>query len=428
MPTWRLKRAEPFGSRRSQIRESPKSEEPVLGFGKKIDLDKDGKREALQQTLESIAVPALAKTLGELKGVGTIEANKNGVEIQIRLPTLALSGKQELLRTIEESAERALGGAAVQLRVESGVRAAASGRYDRPALPGIQNVVLVASGKGGVGKSTVATNLAVALSKLGCRVGLLDADVYGPSLPTMFGFVDGTRPGTAPGQNDERPKIMPLERHGIKLMSLGFLVDTSTPMVWRGPMIASAAMQLFRDVVWGELDYLVVDLPPGTGDIHLTISQQVTVAGSVIVSTPQDVALADVIRAKSMFDKVSIPSLGIVENMSYFICANCDTRHEIFFHGGAQKAAAKLEIPFLGEIPLEQNVMKGGDHGSPVVLAHPDSASAAAFVSLAERVATDLADMALREEVESSAPTISISGAPNAAPAEKKKGGLPIIG
>lgn len=400
----------------------------MLGFGKKLDLDKDGKRKALEQALHSIAVPALETTLGELDGVGKIEASKNGVEIEVRLPTHALLGKDELLRAIEESAAQVIGSTDVQLRVSSAVRAAASGRYDRPALPGIQNVVLVASGKGGVGKSTVATNLAVALSKLGCRVGLLDADVYGPSLPTMFGFVDGTRPGTAPGENAERPKIMPLERHGIKLMSLGFLVDTSTPMVWRGPMIASAAMQLFRDVVWGELDYLVVDLPPGTGDIHLTISQQVTVAGAVIVSTPQDVALADVIRAKSMFDKVSIPSLGIVENMSYFICGNCDTRHEIFFHGGARKAAGKLSIPFLGEVPLEQNVMKGGDQGSPVVLEHPGSASAAAFVSLAERVATELAKTAWNESSESSAPTISISGAPSAAPAEKKKGGLPIIG
>jgi ATP-binding protein involved in chromosome partitioning len=240
--------------------------------------------------------------------------------------------------------------------------------------------------------------------------------------------VDGTRPGTAPGADAERPKIMPLERHGIKLMSLGFLVDTSTPMVWRGPMIASAAMQLFRDVVWGELDYLVVDLPPGTGDIHLTISQQVTVAGAVIVSTPQDVALADVVRAKSMFDKVSIPSLGIIENMSYFICSSCEARHEIFFHGGAKKAADKLDIPFLGEVPIEQNVMKGGDQGSPVVLQHPQSASAAAFVALAERVATELAITAAGQSEEGSAPSISISGAPNAAAAEKKKGGLPIIG
>ena len=400
----------------------------MLGFGKKIDLDKDGKREALQQALGAVSVPALNTSLDDIQGVGEIEATKNGVEVQVRLPTFALQGKDALLKAIEEAAAGVLNDVPVQLRVESVVRPAASGRYDKPALPGIQNVILVASGKGGVGKSTVATNLAVALSKLGCSVGLLDADVYGPSLPTMFGFVDGTRPGTAPGADAERPKIMPLERHGLKLMSLGFLVDTSTPMVWRGPMIASAAMQLFRDVVWGELDYLVVDLPPGTGDIHLTISQQVTVAGAVIVSTPQDVALADVVRAKSMFDKVSIPSLGIIENMSYFDCSSCDARHEIFFHGGAKKAAEKLELPFLGEVPIEQNVMKGGDQGNPVVLQHPDSASSAAFMSLAERVATELAITAAGEAEEGSAPSISISGSPSAAGAEKKKGGLPIIG
>lgn len=398
----------------------------MFGFGKKVDLDAEGKRERLHAALGAIALPSIERTLEEVGGVGTMEADKGGVRIELILPTHALPEKDEVLRQAQVVASGILGEVAVQLHVRSHVQSATGSRFDKAALPGIQNVVLVASGKGGVGKSTVASNLAVSLGKLGCSVGLLDADVYGPSLPTMFGFVDGTRPGTAPGEASDRPRIVPLERHGIKLMSLGFLVDTSTPMVWRGPMIASAAMQLFRDVVWGNLDYLVVDLPPGTGDIHLTISQQVMVAGAVIVSTPQDVALADVVRAKSMFDKVSIPSLGIVENMSYFLCDNCDARHEIFFHGGARKAADKLGIPFLGEIPIERAVMKGGDAGVPIAIGEPASGSARAFTELAQSVGVALARTALAQADEGAAPRISISGAPPRE-GERKKGALPIV-
>lgn len=399
----------------------------MFGFGKKIDLDKDGKRDALMQAFESIEAPGLGRDIVSLEMIGGLSGDKGKLEIEVVLPTQALRSKDALLGEIEHKAKEVMGDVDVVLQVTSRVLPAAGQRLDKQALPGIQNVILVASGKGGVGKSTVATNLAVALGKLGCSVGLLDADVYGPSLPTMFGFVDGTRPGTMPGDSADRPKIVPLERYGIKLMSIGFLVDTSTPMVWRGPMIASAAMQLFRDVGWGELDYLIVDLPPGTGDIHLTISQQVLVAGAVIVSTPQDVALADVVRAKTMFDKVSIPSLGIVENMSYFVCDGCNKRHEIFFHGGAKKAAERLKMPFLGEIPIEQGVMKGGDEGAPVVICEPNSASAVAFTDLARTVATELAKTALDSGEEAAGPTISISGAPKPG-GEKKKGGLPIIG
>lgn len=402
----------------------------VLGLGKKIDLDKDGKREALLSQLQALTVPGVEKPAGEIGVIGEVSGEKGKVEIELVLPTHALKGKQAFLAEVEAKAKEVLGDLPVALDVRSKVRPAVGLRFDKASLPGIENVVLVASGKGGVGKSTVATNLAVSLAKLGCKVGLLDADVYGPSMPTMFGFVDGTRPGTAPGESPDRPKIVPLERHGVKLMSIGFLVDTSTPMVWRGPMIASAAMQLFRDVVWGELDYLVVDLPPGTGDIHLTIAQQVQVAGAVIVSTPQDVALADVVRAKTMFDKVSIPTLGIVENMSYFICDGCQKRHEIFAHGGAQKAAGRLGVPFLGEVPLEPGVMRGSDEGTPVVIREPKSASAEAFTTLAETVGTELAKTALSLEEEGAAsagPTISIKGSGKGEGAQKK-GGLPIVG
>jgi len=289
----------------------------------------------------------------------------------------------------------------------------------------VKRVIAVASGKGGVGKSTVSVNLAAALAKLGKRVGLLDADIYGPSAPTMFGIAEGTRPGTVPGKDAGRPLIAPLDRYGVRLMSIGFLVDTSTPMVWRGPMIASAAMQLFKDVSWGELDYLIVDMPPGTGDVQLTISQQVIVSGAVVCSTPQDVALADVIRAKAMFDKVAIPILGVVENMSYFVCDQCNKRHEIFFHGGARNAAERMRVPFIGEIPLEPGVVEGGDHGKPVVLGHPESASAQAFLALAEEVATSLARTAHEMPEALAGPKISISG--GSIGKNAKKGGLPIV-
>jgi ATP-binding protein involved in chromosome partitioning len=398
----------------------------VFGLGKKkLDLDADGKRDALMKAFAEIEDDTLHESIVDAGFIDAVSGEKGRCNVHLKLPTLAWRGKQELVAAVEDKAAEVMGDVEVAVQVGSDVQPATGQSFDKQALDGIQNVVLVASGKGGVGKSTVATNLAVALAEHGCKVGLLDADVYGPSMPTMFGFVDGTRPGTMPGDTPDRPRLVPLERHGIKLMSIGFLVDTSTPMVWRGPMIASACMQLFKDVGWGELDYLIVDLPPGTGDIHLTISQQVLVAGSVVVSTPQDVALADVVRAKNMFDKVSIPTIGIIENMSYFICDNCDKRHELFAHGGARKAADKLGVDFLGEIPLEPGVRVGGDEGTPVVISHKDSASAKAFLELAENVATDLA-LAAREresEGQGAGPTIRISGGPGG----KKKGGLPII-
>ena len=243
-------------------------------------------------------------SLGILAG---LSVDGKTLVVKLDLPTPALVGREAFEQAVRAKAQE-VSGADVRLEVTSHVRAAAGAPGGKADLPGVANVILVASGKGGVGKSTLASNLAVALAKLGARTGLLDADIYGHSMPTMFGIADGTRPGTIPGPDPQRPMIAPLDRYGVRLMSIGFLVDTSTPMVWRGPMIASAAMQLFKDVNWGNLDYLVVDMPPGTGDVQLTISQQVVVAGAVVASTPQDVALADVIRAKAMFDKVSIPA------------------------------------------------------------------------------------------------------------------------
>ncbi len=409
----------------------------MFGFGKKnSDLDKRlaEKQAAVLAALNALPCPGICDHLVDDRILEAISAGKdedgNGrVIVELVLPTMALKGRAALEASVVTAVQGVLGAEVpVHLEVTSEVKPVVHQEAGKNTLPGIQNVILVASGKGGVGKSTVASNLAVALAQLGCKVGLLDADIYGPSAPTMFGIADGTRPGTVPSADPNRPLLAPLERHGVKLMSIGFLVDMSTPMVWRGPMIASAAMQLFKDVMWGELDYLVVDMPPGTGDVQLTISQQVVVAGSVIVSTPQDVALADVIRAKAMFDKVAIPCLGVVENMSYFICDGCSKRHEIFFHGGAKAAAERMRVPFLGEIPIEAGIVDGGDHGVPVVQKHPESQSAKAFLDVAREVATSLAKMAFDNPEALGGPTISITGGSlRGGETKKPKKGLPVV-
>jgi ATP-binding protein involved in chromosome partitioning len=245
-------------------------------------------------------------------------------------------------------------------------------------IPGIAHVVAVASGKGGVGKSTVSVNLAVALARQGLRVGLMDADIYGPSLPRMLGAQQ------KPLLKDNR--LIPVEAWGIRTMSMGYLVDENTAMIWRGPMIMGAVQQFLGQVEWGELDVLVVDLPPGTGDIQLTLAQKVKVTGAVVVSTPQDIALLDARRAVWMFEKVDIPILGIVENMSYFCCPNCGHRSEIFGHGGARREAEKLGQDFLGEIPLLAEVRALADAGMPVVAEAPESEAGRAFLAIADRI------------------------------------------
>ncbi len=263
---------------------------------------------------------------------------------------------------------------------------AASGKTGSSAqldVPGISKIIAVASGKGGVGKSTTSVNLALALSELGLRVGLLDADIYGPSIPKLMG-VSG-KPEVLEGR-----VMKPMEAYGIKLMSIGFLVDEETAMIWRGPMVTSALNQMLREVAWGELDVLVVDMPPGTGDVQLTMAQKVPLTGSVIVSTPQDLALLDARRGTAMFQKVSIPVIGIIENMSHFICPDCGSRHEIFGHGGAREEAQKLQVPFLGEIPLTMELRVQSDQGRPVVIAHPESAVAQAYLTIAEHIRTSL--------------------------------------
>jgi ATP-binding protein involved in chromosome partitioning len=256
----------------------------------------------------------------------------------------------------------------------------APGALDAELLPGVRHTIAVASGKGGVGKSTVAVNLAVALARRGARVGLLDADIYGPSIPLMMGVDEP--PTLDPGSGS----ILPFDRYGVRFMSLGFLVPKDSAVIWRGPMVMKAIDDLLRKVAWGDLDVLVVDMPPGTGDAQLSLSQKVRLSGAVIVTTPQDVALADAIKGITMFRKVGVPILGIVENMSFFHCPHCGTRTEVFGHGGGRREAARLDAPFLGEIPLDAAIREGGDAGRPVVTLDSAPTLSAAFLSLADRV------------------------------------------
>jgi len=248
-----------------------------------------------------------------------------------------------------------------------------------PVLEGVESIVAVSSGKGGVGKSTVAVNLALALSQAGHKVGLLDADIYGPSMPRMMGI--SGRPESTDGST-----LDPMENHGIKVMSIGFLIEEDTPMIWRGPMVQSALEQMMRDVNWGDLDMLVVDMPPGTGDIQLTMAQKVPLSGAVVVSTPQDIALLDARKGLNMFRKVDVPVLGIIENMSYFACPHCGERTDIFGHGGAKKTAEEMDANFLGGIPLHLSIRETSDSGQPIVVSNPDSEHAKAFVEIAKQV------------------------------------------
>jgi ATP-binding protein involved in chromosome partitioning len=250
-------------------------------------------------------------------------------------------------------------------------------------IPGVAAVIAVASGKGGVGKSTTALNLALGLRDLGLRVGLLDADIYGPSVPRLTGIHE------KPKLNDDR-KMIPIERFGLSIMSIGFLVEEDTAMIWRGPMVMSAITQMLRDVAWGTLDILVVDMPPGTGDAQLTLAQNVPLKGAVIISTPQDLSLIDARRGLAMFKKVNVPVLGIVENMSYFQCPECGTRSDIFGHGGARHEAERLGVPFLGEIPLHMSIRATSDSGNPVVASEPDGAHAAIYRAIGTKVRDQL--------------------------------------
>ncbi len=353
-------------------------------FGKK---DKDGLTpEAVTKTLERVVDPELEKNVVELGMIKDVKVEKDRLRIGVELPTPAWEPKELLEQEINRVLADSRGGRTIEIAWGSNVRPSRPPASGQALMAGARNILLFASGKGGVGKSTVATNVAAALANLGATVGLLDADIYGPSIPTMLGTRE--RPEIA-GQ-----KLIPLKRHGLKLMSIGFIVDPKEAMTWRGPMLNGALIQFMRDVEWGDIDYMILDLPPGTGDVQLTIAQNLKVSGAVLVSTPQDVALADVQRGKAMFDRVDIPTLGIIENMAYFECGSCGARHHIFSTGGAGRLAKELGLPLLGEIPLEISTRESADAGRPEVLANPNSGASKAFFGVAKRLATILAKKA----------------------------------
>ena len=316
----------------------------------------------------------------------TVPADQaNGMEPLRRAAEVAVKGipgvESAMVVLTAEKKAPAVGGPSPQpaaSRSPAGRPAAAPGG-GRAGIPGVGAIIAVASGKGGVGKSTTAVNLALALKANGLRVGILDADIYGPSLPRLLALKE--KPQVVSGRI-----LRPLDAYGVKAMSIGLLVEEETPMIWRGPMVISALTQMLREVEWGELDILVVDMPPGTGDAQLTMAQQVPLAGAVIVSTPQDLALIDARKGLNMFRRVDVPVLGIVENMSYFVCPHCGGRTDIFAHGGARHEAARLDVPFLGEIPLDLGIRLSSDAGKPVVVADPEGAHAAIYRKIATEV------------------------------------------
>jgi len=311
--------------------------------------------------------------------VKALEVDGGKVALTIELTTPACPLK-ETIETDIRSALDALGGIeAVAIEWGANVRAS-NPKEGQKAIPGVRNIIAVASNKGGVGKSTVATNIAVALARSGASVGIVDADITGPNLPTMFGLPAGLQQASTEG-------LRPVERHGVQVVSLGFLLPKGTPVVWRGPMIGSAVRQLLHDVPWGELDYLIIDLPPGTSDASMSMAQDAPIAGVVIVSSPQDVSVEDAMKAVSMFEKLDVPVFGMVENFSYFVAPDTGTHYDIFGHGGAHRAAEELGIDFLGEIPIEPAVREGADRGVPVVIGAPESESAKAIDRIAKNVA-----------------------------------------
>jgi ATP-binding protein involved in chromosome partitioning len=276
------------------------------------------------------------------------------------------------------SEKSSTGGRSLPVMNEAPARKAVPPPQQPVSYPGLGQVIAISSGKGGVGKSTIASNLAVALSRAGARVGLMDGDIYGPNLPRMMGV------NSPPAVVNE--KIVPLEAHGVKLISLGFLIERDQPAIWRGPIVMKIVNQFLRDVAWGQLDYFVVDLPPGTGDAQLSLVQATHVRGAIIVTTPQEVAVGDALRGAKMFERVNVPVMGIVENMSWFECPHCGKPSALFGSGGGERLAAELKLPLLGQVPLYPRVMEGGDRGEPIVVSDPDSAAARAITAIAERI------------------------------------------
>ncbi len=344
--------------------------------------------EKVLDVLRTVKFPGLSRDIVSFGFVKDLSVGGGNVSMRLEIMTESGAAAEEIRRDATEKLRSLPGVLAVTIRLDVKAPAPAGARPAAAApsatiLPNVRFTVAVASGKGGVGKSTVAANLALALERVGHRVGLMDSDIYGPSQQMMMGI-------------DEKPyvnesnQIVPVERYGVKVMSLGFLMDVDQPVIWRGPMVMKAVEQFLQDVAWGTLDFLVIDLPPGTGDAQLTLTQKVRLSGAVIVTTPQDVSLIDARKGLAMFQKVNVPVLGIVENMSYYVCPHCGHRDEIFKHGGGKRTAEELHVPFLGEIPLDPKVAVGGDSGRPIVAGEPKSAVSEAYLRIADAISQRL--------------------------------------
>ena len=337
---------------------------------------------AVLDALKVVQDPDLHRDIVALGFVKDLKVDRASVSFTIELTTPACPVKDQMRDQARAAVLQLPGVDTVDVRMSARVREAVGLEGGRQPVAGVKNIIAVGAGKGGVGKTTVAVNLALALAKYGARVGLIDADIYGPNVPIMLGLQTQL---TTDGQ-----KILPAEKFGLQVISMGFLTADDAPIIWRGPMLHGAVQQFFREVRWLDVDYLIVDLPPGTGDVVLSLSQTVPVAGAVVVTTPQKVSLADSRRAVAMYKKLNIPALGIVENMSHFVCPSCSYEADIFGHGGGEQMASDLGIPFIGRIPIYQPIREGSDAGVPLMIAEPDAPASRAFLAAAERTAAQV--------------------------------------
>jgi len=337
---------------------------------------------AVLDALKSVRDPDLNRDIVSLKFIKNLRIDGGRVAFSIELTTPACPVKDQMREQARAVVAAIPGVSAVDIEMTAQVRAVPSAEAGKAPVPGVKNIIAVGAGKGGVGKTTVAVNLAIALSRYGGRVAMIDGDIYGPNVPLMLGIQTQL---TTDGS-----KIVPAEQYGIKLVSMGFLTGDDSPVIWRGPMLHGVIQQFFREVRWENIDYLIVDMPPGTGDVALSLSQTVPVAGSVVVTTPQTVSVADTRRAIRMYQKLNVPTLGLIENMSHFVCPDCRHESDIFGKGGGELLAEELSVPFLGRVPIYEPIRIGGDTGVPITVGEPDSPAARAFRTAAERLAAQL--------------------------------------
>ena len=337
---------------------------------------------AVLESLKVVTDPDLGRDIVSLGFVKNLEITDGRVSFAIELTTPACPVKDQMCEQARTAVGALPGVSDVVIEMTASVRSAAVPQEGRSPIPGVKNIIAVGAGKGGVGKTTVAVNLAVALAQYGGKVGMIDGDVYGPNVPIMLGL-------DAQLESDGK-KIVPAEKFGIRVVSMGFLTSDDAPIIWRGPMLHGVVRQFFQDVLWGELDYLVIDMPPGTGDVALSLSQTVPVSGAIVVTTPQTVSLADSRRAVAMYKKLEIPTLGIIENMSHYVCPSCSHESDIFGKGGGERMATELGVPFLGQIPIYEPIRVGSDTGRPLVIAEPESPASRSFLEVAERAAAQV--------------------------------------